>query len=57
MRDRTGARLSLKDQAEVDQQMALLQQALGAEFQDTWRGGRTASLEDALRDAEAAIAR
>ncbi|MEX2547430.1 MAG: tetratricopeptide repeat protein [Chloroflexota bacterium] len=57
MRDRTGARLSLKDQAAVDQQMAQLQQTLGADFQDVWRGGRAASLDDAVRDAEAAVGR
>jgi hypothetical protein len=55
MRDRTGARLSLKDQAALDQQMAQLQEALGADFPEAWRVGRTASLEDALRDAATVV--
>ena len=55
MRDRTGARLSLKDQAALDQQMAQLQQTLGTDFPEAWRTGRAASLEDALRDAATAV--
>ena len=54
MRERTGARLSLKDQAQIDQQLAGLQNSLGSErFQRAWRDGRSASLDDAVMDAGA----
>jgi non-specific serine/threonine protein kinase len=58
MRERTGARLSLKDQAQVDQQLASLQGSLGGDrFQRAWRDGRSASLDDALHDAAALAGR
>jgi len=58
MRERTGARLSLKDQAQVDQQLASLQGALGGDrFQRAWRDGRSAGLDDALGDAAALAGR
>jgi hypothetical protein len=57
LRDRTGARLSPAGQAAVDQQLAQLQQALGAEFAAAWRSGSGASVEEALREAEAVLSR
>jgi tetratricopeptide (TPR) repeat protein len=58
MRSRTGARLSLKDQAQVDQQLASLQNSLGGDrFQRSWRDGSSASLDDALMDAAALAGR
>jgi predicted ATPase/class 3 adenylate cyclase len=58
MRERTGARLSLKDQGLIDQQLAGLQQALGGElFQHAWRKGGSASLDDAVMDAAAVASR
>ena len=58
MRERTGARLSLEDQAIVDQQLANLQGSLGGDrFQRAWRDGRSASLDDALKDAAALAGR
>jgi predicted ATPase/Tfp pilus assembly protein PilF len=58
MRDRTGARLSLKDQAAVDQQLASLQSSLGDDrFQRSWREGSSATLDDALMDAAALAGR
>ena len=55
MRDRTGARLSLRDQGTLDQQMAELQNSLGSEFDEAWRVGRTASLDEAVREAEQTV--
>ncbi len=58
MRERTGARLSLKDQAQIDQQLATLQNALGSDrFQRAWREGRASSLDDAVMDAAALAGR
>ena len=58
MRERTGARLSLKDQAQLDQQLATLQASLGDErFQRAWRDGRLLTLDDALGDAAALAGR
>ena len=57
MRDRTGSRLSMKDQADVGQQLDLLQNALGPQFQHAWSVGQSAGLDDALRDAAGAINR
>ena len=58
MREQTGARLSLKDQGQVDQQLARLQGILGGDrFQRAWREGRSATLEDALKDAGALAGR
>ena len=58
MRERTGARLSLKDQGQLDQQLASLQGSLGGDrFQRAWREGRTATLDDALNDAGALAGR
>jgi hypothetical protein len=51
LRDQTGARLSLRDQAAIDQHMARLQAALGDEFNAAWREGRGATLDEAVRDA------
>lgn len=56
MRERTGARLPMAAQAEVDQQLAKLQSALGNAFSEAWQQGHVASLEDALRDAGAIAA-
>ena len=53
MRERIGARLSFTAQAELDQQIAELQDRLGEAFAETWQSGRSASLEEALRDAQA----
>ncbi len=53
MRERTGARLSMADQAALDQDMARLQEELGSAFQISWREGRAATLDAALRDAAA----
>ena len=58
MRERTGARLSLTDQAQLDQQLASLQNVLGNErFQRAWRDGRSSSLDDAVMDAAALAGR
>jgi tetratricopeptide (TPR) repeat protein len=57
MRDRTGARLSLSAQADVDQQLSRLQTELGAEFARVWQQGSGASVDDALRDAAAVVDR
>lgn len=51
MRDRVGARLSMTAQAELDQDLAELQNRLGATFAEEWARGRVASLDDALREA------
>jgi len=51
LRERTGARLSMTDQAAFDQEMARLQTELGETFQTAWRDGRMATLDDALREA------
>jgi predicted ATPase/class 3 adenylate cyclase len=53
MRERIGARPSLTSQAELDQQIAQLQDQLGDAFVETWQSGRLCSLEDAMRDAQA----
>ena len=55
MRERTGARLSMRDQAAVDQELARLQLRLAEGFQRAWQQGRGASLDDALRDAQATV--
>lgn len=58
MREQTGARLSLKDQAQIDQHLASLQNTLGPDrFQGAWRAGRSASLDDAMMDAAALAGR
>jgi predicted ATPase/class 3 adenylate cyclase len=58
MREHTGARLSLTDQGQIDQQLARLQGSLGGDrFQRAWREGRSATLEDALQDAGALAGR
>ena len=55
LRDQTGARLSLRDQAVIDQQMARLQTALGDEFNAAWRAGRGSSIDEAVREAAGLI--
>lgn len=57
LRDRTGARLSPAGQAAVDQQLARLQQALGGEFAAAWQSGSGAGVDEALREAQAVVAR
>jgi hypothetical protein len=57
LRDRTGARLAPAGQAAVDQQLARLQEALGAEFAAAWQSGSGAAVDEALRDAEAVLTR
>jgi predicted ATPase/class 3 adenylate cyclase len=57
MRERTGARLSLAAQGQVDQQLAALQQSLGGDFAAVWQSASAASVDDALREAAAVVAR
>jgi predicted ATPase/class 3 adenylate cyclase len=57
LRDRTGARLAPAGQAAIDQQLARLQEALGAEFAASWQSGSGASIDEALREAEAVLSR
>jgi hypothetical protein len=57
MRERTGARLSLSAQGDVDQQLSRLQTELGPEFARVWQHGSAASVDEALRDAAAIVGR
>ena len=57
LRDRTGARLSPAGQVALDQQLARLQQTLGAEFAGAWQSGSGAGVDEALREAEAVLSR
>ncbi|CAN5723206.1 LuxR family transcriptional regulator [soil metagenome] len=57
MREQSGARPSPADQAAIDQQLARMQELLGARFQEAWRIGRNATVDDALREAQALVAR
>ena len=57
LRERTGARLSMASQAEVDELLAQLQSTLDSEFVRVWQQGNVASVNDALRDAAAVVGR
>jgi tetratricopeptide (TPR) repeat protein len=57
LRERTGARLAMGNQAEVDQVLARLQQGLGPDFVRVWQQGSLATVDDALRDAAAVVGR
>jgi hypothetical protein len=57
LRERTGSRLSLAAQGSIDQQLSQLQGRLGNEFTPAWQQGNLATVDDALRDAEAVVRR
>jgi predicted ATPase/class 3 adenylate cyclase/Tfp pilus assembly protein PilF len=57
LRERTGARLSMASQSEIDQMLARLQSALDADFVRVWQQGSAATVDDALRDAAAVVGR
>jgi hypothetical protein len=57
LRDRTGVRLTSAAQAALDQQLARLEQALGADFIRVWQSGSGADISEALREAAAVVAR
>ena len=57
LRERTGARLSMASQAEIDQLLARLQADLDDEFVRVWQQGSLSTVNEALRDAAAVVGR